>query len=125
MTSTLRVVVLEDNALDAELAERELTNGGLSIISLRVDDEDKYIEALNTFQPTLILSDSNLPRFDGFTALELAHRLLPEVPFIFVSGSADETHAIEAMQRGATDYVSKDRLELLVPAVTRAIRNGP
>jgi CheY-like chemotaxis protein len=117
--------VLEDNVLDAELAERELISGGLSITSLRVDDESAYIEALNTFRPTLILSDSNLPHFDGFTALELARRMVPDVPFIFVSGSADETHAIQAMQRGATDYVSKDRLELLVPAVTRAIRNGP
>jgi CheY-like chemotaxis protein len=117
--------VLEDNVLDAELAERELISGGLSITSLRVDDEGAYIEALNTFRPTLILSDSNLPHFDGFTALELARRMVPEVPFIFVSGSADETHAIQAMQRGAADYVSKDRLELLVPAVTRVIYNGP
>ena len=123
MTSALRIVMLEDNVLDAELAERQLICAGLSITSIRVVDEDTYVDALSTFKPTLILSDSNLPCFDGFAALELAHRMVPDVPFIFVSGSADEAHAVEAMQRGATDYVSKDRLELLVPAVTRAMRN--
>ena len=123
MTFALRIVVLEDNVLDAELAERELIGAGLSITSIRVDNEGTYVEALNTFKPTLILSDSNLPHFDGLAALELALRMVPDVPFIFVSGSVDEARAVEAMQRGATDYVSKDRLEMLVPAVTRAMRN--
>jgi sigma-B regulation protein RsbU (phosphoserine phosphatase) len=125
MTSTLRIVVLEDNVLDAELAERELISSGLSITLLRVDNEGAYVEALSTFKPTLILSDSNLPHFDGFAALELARRMVPDVPFIFVSGSVDEARAVEAVQRGASDYVLKDRLELLVPAVTRALRNDP
>jgi CheY-like chemotaxis protein len=124
MTSELRLLVLEDNELDAELAERALTKAGLSITSIRVDTEGSYVEALNTFKPTVVLSDFSLPHFDGLSALDLARRLAPDVPFIFVSGSIDEARAAEAMQRGATGYVLKDRLEMLAPVVTRAIQEA-
>jgi len=124
MTSELRVLVLEDSAVDAELAERELKRAGLSIVAIRVDTEGSFVEALSTFKPTVILSDFNLPTFDGLTALELARRIAPDVPFIFVSGSIEEARGLEAMQRGARGYVLKDRPEQLVPVVTQAVQEA-
>lgn len=124
MTLELRLLMLEDSVVDAELAEHELRSAGFSVTSLRVDSERSYVEALNTFKPTLVLSDFNLPQFDGLAALDLARRIVPDVPFVFVSGTIGEARALEAIRRGATDYVLKDELERLAPAVTRIIEEA-
>src|SRR5260370_41799351 len=70
----------------------------------------------------LILADYTLPSFDGLTALEIARKTRPDIPFIFVSGTLDEEVAIEALKIGATDYVFKTRLSRIVPSVKRALR---
>src|SRR6202034_4198418 len=72
----------------------------------------------------LILADYTLPSFDGLSALKLARRGWPQLPFIFVSGTLDEEVAIEALKIGATDYVFKTRLSRIVPSVKRALREA-
>lgn len=120
-----RVLLVEDVATEAELTIRELHKAGLPFIWRRVQTEVGLRRALREFQPTLILSDFTLPQFDGLRALDIAHQTAPDTPFIFVSGSIGEERAIDALQKGATDYVLKDNLTRLVPAVTRALRNSP
>src|SRR5262249_37474685 len=108
-----------------ELTIRELRKSGLPFIWRRVQTEVGLRRALREFQPTLILSDFTLPQFDGLRALDIAHQTAPDTPFIFVSGSIGEERAIDALQKGASDYVLKNNLSRLVPAVTRALRNSP
>ena len=87
-----------------------------------VVDERQFRAALELFRPHVILSDFTLPAFDGLAALDIARREAPDVPFIFLSGTIGEERAIEALQRGAVDYVLKTNPARLVPAVRRALR---
>jgi len=114
------VVLLEDDDLDAELLVERLAAEGLTFDVRRARDEASF-RALLRPGVSLVLSDFNLPTYDGVSALEAARTTLPDVPFLFVSGAIGEERAIDAMRRGATDYVLKDRLERLAPAVRRAL----
>src|SRR5690349_15376328 len=107
-SNTLRVLMLEDTIWDAELCEHELRAGGLPISVHRVDNREDFEAALERERPAIILSDFSMPRFDGMSALEIARVKAPDTPFIFVSGTIGEERAVEAMRRGATDYVLKD-----------------
>jgi PAS domain S-box-containing protein/diguanylate cyclase (GGDEF)-like protein len=118
----LRVLIVEDVAAEAELALRHLARGGLKCVSLRVDTEESFRQALQRFRPHIILSDFSLPGFDGLAALDIAAQELPNIPFIFLSGTIGEERAIEALRRGAVDYVLKTNPARLVPAVRRALR---
>jgi diguanylate cyclase (GGDEF)-like protein len=120
----IRVLMLEDIATDARLCERELRRGAFSPTCHMVDSREAFEQALDQFNPDVILSDLSLPRFSGMDALDLARMRAPDIPFIFVSGTIGEDRAVEAMRRGATDYVLKDRLQRLVPVVTRAIEEA-
>lgn len=124
LTSIIQITLLEDDPVDCELIEATLKNGGIESHVLQVSNRQNFLDSLSQNQPHLILSDYVLPRFDGLEALELAQSLCPQVPFILVSGVLGEEQAIEAMKRGATDYVLKQRLERLVPAVRRALRES-
>jgi diguanylate cyclase (GGDEF)-like protein len=117
----IRVLLVEDDTEDAELVLYNLRKQGIDCVSHRVETEPAMREALLTFQPDLILSDFSLPRFDGLSALEVARELAPDVPFIFVSGTIGEERAVEALRRGAVDYVLKTNLHRLGPTVTRAL----
>ena len=86
-----------------------------------METRHQVFDALEKGQFDLILSDFKLPGFDGMRALEIAHALKPETPFVFVSGTIGEEAAIESLRNGATDYVLKDHLARLVPAVRRAL----
>lgn len=119
--SLLRVLLLEDSLLDAELTLACLEEGGLQVEAVRVDTRPDFLRELSQCLD-LILADYSLPGFDGFSALELAQTSCPDVPFIFVTGALGEELAIDTLKRGATDYVLKDRLERLAPAVHRALR---
>jgi PAS domain S-box-containing protein len=121
MAEDIRILILEDRAIDAELVEEELREAGIGFSSLRVDTRDAFQEALTEFGPHLILADYQLPSFDGLEALDIAQGQSPEVPFIFVSGVLGEELAIEMLHAGATDYVLKQRLSRLGPAVRRAL----
>lgn len=121
MNAHLRILMLEDNPVDAELIERTLRKGELAFESLRVDTEAGFRDALSSFHPGLILADYHLPEFDGAKALTIAHAQEPDLPFIFVSGAMGEETAVEMMHLGADDYILKDRLPRLPMAIRRSI----
>jgi PAS domain S-box-containing protein len=117
----LRVLLLEDNPTDAELVLRELRRAKLTFTSRLVEGKREFSKALAEFQPQVILSDFKLPRFDGLAALEMTRLRAPDIPFIFVSGSIGEEKAIETLAQGAADYVLKDNMARLGPAVKQAL----
>jgi two-component system cell cycle sensor histidine kinase/response regulator CckA len=119
--SSLQILHLEDEANDAALIQRTLKAGGIACAITRVETREAFVAALERDELDLILSDYALPDFDGLAALGLAHARRPEVPFILVSGTLGEDLAIEAFKSGSTDYVLKERLTRLVPAVERAM----
>jgi signal transduction histidine kinase len=121
LPADLAILLLEDNVLDAELTCASLGLEGDCRIE-RVEDQQSFETALLQQHFDLILADYSLPSFDGITALDIAQRLRPDTPFIFVSGALGEELAIETLKRGATDYVLKHRLERLRPSVLRALR---
>lgn len=121
MSDGLRVLIVEEAATAAERVKRQLAQGDISCIYLHVASERDFRAALRDFAPQLILSDLVLPRFDGLAALELATRELPDVPFIFLSSTPGEEFAVEAMRRGAADYILKNNPARLVPAVAAAL----
>jgi diguanylate cyclase (GGDEF)-like protein len=116
------VISVEDNPTDALLVSRNLTKAGLDVDIHRVETEPDFVSALDNLKPDLIISDFSLPQFDGLRALEVAVERVPETPFIFVSGTIGEERAIDALRRGATDYVLKGNLSRLAAAVERAMR---
>jgi len=124
MRSELRIVFVEDSPWDAELEERELRKGGLQFESMRVWSLEDCARALKQFKPDLIISDYSLPEMDGLTVLKMAGEICPNVPFIFVSGTIGEERALESLKRGATNYVAKDRLTVLMTKVRRALKEA-
>ena len=120
----LNILLLEDVATDAELIRAELRREGLTFDARCVSTRDAFAEALETDAPDIILADYSLPTFDGLSALEMANERCPHVPVVFVSGAIGEERAIETLKQGATDYVLKDRLSRLGPAVKRALREA-
>jgi len=121
MEEKLRILLLEDVSTDAELAERELRNAKISFSTTRVATKEAYLAEL-TSKPDIILADYSLPGFSGGEALALAREKCADIPFVFVSGAIGEERAIESLKQGATDYVLKQRLSRLVPAVKRALQ---
>jgi CheY-like chemotaxis protein len=124
VTSPLRILLLEDNAHDAELIQELLEADHFVCEVTRVQTRDEFVTGLGNAGIDIILADYRLPSFDGLSALKLAFEARPDLPFIFVSGSLGEDVAIEAVKIGATDYVVKSRLSRLVPSVQRALRES-
>jgi serine phosphatase RsbU (regulator of sigma subunit) len=119
----VRILLLEDSDIDAELLIRELDKRGIFFVSHRVQTRAEFTRAIGEFQPELILADYKLPGFDGGQALSIARQCCPDVPVIIVSGAVGEETAVELLKDGATDFVLKDRLSgRLVPAIHRALR---
>lgn len=118
----LRLLLLEDSQLDAELELRMLTHGGFSCETTCVSTPDDFRQALAHQDLDIVLADYNLPGFDGLAALSMSRALRPEVPFILVSGVVGEEFAVESLKAGATDYVLKSRLQRLAPVVSRALQ---
>jgi PAS domain S-box-containing protein len=118
----LSILYIEDEPLDSELIRAILQREGLPAEIERVADMAAFQAALATGKSALILSDYTLPGMDALEALRWARQHRPEVPFIFVSGTLGEEAAIETLKLGATDYVLKQRLERLGPAVQRALQ---
>ncbi len=123
-TRALRILNLEDDPLDTELVHATLTEGGVACEILRVHARADFVAALESGDVDLVLADYSLPSFDGLSALKVAQEIRPEVPFVLVSGTLGEERAIEALKSGATDYVLKQRLGRLVPAVRRAVEEA-
>jgi len=122
MKSPLHILHLEDDPNDAALIQSTLEVGGITCTTTRVQDHDGFVAALKDGGIDLILSDFALPAFDGLSALRIARTALPGVPVILVSGALGEERAIDSLKSGATDYVLKQRLARLVPAVRRAMQ---
>jgi two-component system cell cycle sensor histidine kinase/response regulator CckA len=117
----LRILILEDVPMDAELMEYELAQASIPFLSRRVDSRDAFLHELDEFRPDLILSDYTLPRFDGMTALSLARERAPSIPFLIVTGSVNEETAVGCMKAGATDYLLKSNLARIGPAIEAAL----
>ncbi len=118
---SVRLLLLEDNQLDADLIQAALRRELPDAATTHVTDRDGFVTALAREAPDLVLSDYSLPQFDGFAALAIVRESQPQLPFIFVSGVLGEEIAIESLRRGATDYVLKQRLARLPAVVSRAI----
>jgi PAS domain S-box-containing protein len=116
----LRILHLEDDPSDAELVGSRLRAAGLTCDVVVASTRRAFEGALSDGHFDVILGDDSLPSFDGATALEIARARLPEVPFVFVSGSIGEEIAVERLKAGATDYVLKQNLSRLPGAVLRA-----
>lgn len=122
MNKTLRILILEDSAFDADLIEDELKQAGLDFISARVASKADFIKQMDEFLPDLILADYSLPGFSGKSALNIVVNQYPHIPFIFVSGALGEELAVELLKKGSTDYVLKNNLLRLAPSVNRALK---
>ncbi|URD53327.1 response regulator [Chroococcidiopsis sp. CCNUC1] len=121
---SLKFLILEDSILDAELITALLAESEIECESIQVKTRSEFQVALERGGFDLILSDYSLPGFDGISALVMARQLCPDVPFIFVTATMGEEVAIETLKGGATDYVLKQRLERLIPAVERSLREA-
>ena len=117
---TLRLLHLEDSELDHVLMLAQVRRGGLNVEARRVDSEAEFLRALE--QPwDVIVSDYNLPGFSGLVALDLLMASGHDIPFVLVSGEIGEDTAVEAMRNGASDYLLKNNLTRLVPALLHAV----
>lgn len=121
MAKILRILILEDCAADADLMEFELQEAKIPFITKRVDKEEDFVRALKEFSPDLILSDYDLPQYDGSLALYCAKALCSGTPFILVTGALDENRDQQIISEGAAGYVMKSQLEQLAPAVCRTL----
>ena len=119
-----KILLLEDSFEDAELLQRRISRSGSALKVKHVTTKAEYVESLNSFCPDIIVSDYKLPDIDGPSAIKLARAKNPNIPFITVSGFIDDSHAMETLDLGATDYVLKDRPERLGPAIQRALREA-
>src|ERR1700686_66707 len=124
MPRPLRVLHLEDSPRDAEMVRHKLDVEGVSCDILLASSKDSFEAALTREPFDLILSDYNLPGYDGVTALQQSQAIQPDVPVILISGTVGEEQAVKCLQIGATDYLLKDRLDRLAPAVQRALQEA-
>jgi two-component system cell cycle sensor histidine kinase/response regulator CckA len=117
----LRILILEDVPMDAELVAYELQRASIAFAARCVDSRDDFLRELDEFRPDLILSDYTLPAFDGMAALGLARERVPTIPFLIVTGSVNEETAVGCMKAGATDYLLKSNLARIGPAIEAAL----
>lgn len=117
----LRILHLENVLSDADLVERQLHHSGLPFIVQHAANRDEFTRALEEFRPDVILADYSFPQFDGLSAIQLARQKDPDLPIIVVTGILGDEAAVSMIRAGANDYILKDRLARLGPAVERAI----
>ena len=120
-STPLKILFVEDSPEDVALNLLALRELARPLQSECVTSEAGLREALQRFNPDIVLSDFSMPGFSGMDALRIVGDVAPDTPFLFVSGTIGEELAIEAMQRGAADYVLKDNLRRLRPAIERAL----
>ena len=116
----IRILHLEDNPTDAALIEAMLRRSRVDAAVTHVSGENAFRRELVS-EPDVILADLKLPTFDGMSALRIARDVVPDVPFIVVSGVIDDEVTEEALRNGATDYIQKDRAARLPQAIERAV----
>lgn len=121
LNHAIRLLHLEDDPRDVELLRLRLEAAGLSCDILWVSGKEAFESALDREEFDLVLSDYNLPDYDGMLALARVRQKRPELPVIMISGGLSEEEAVDCLKAGATDYVLKQRLQRLGPAVRRAL----
>jgi len=124
MQNTLRMLNIEDDAFFTELLAGQLRRAGFDLRFKRVETPEEMSEALEAAPWDVILSDHDLPRFDGFSALSLLKSKGFDIPFFLVSGALKEELAVEAMRLGAQDYFVKGNLKRLVPSIERELQQA-
>jgi PAS domain S-box-containing protein len=124
MKDFTKILFVEDVRTDAELIWRELEKHGIVFNKLLVDNKKDFMAGLKSFAPDLIVSDYSLPQFNGMQALILRNEYTPLIPFIIVTGSINETVAVECMKAGADDYILKDNLSRLGLSVVNAMNKA-
>jgi PAS domain S-box-containing protein len=124
MSKTLRVLVVEDSESDAALVVRLLRSADYDVINERVETAEQMRTALGRHDWDVIICDIRLPRFDAPAALALLRETGKDVPFLVVSGKIGEDAAVAMMRAGAHDYLVKENLKRLVPAVEREVREA-
>jgi two-component system cell cycle sensor histidine kinase/response regulator CckA len=122
MKLPLRILHLEDDPNDVALVQSALEADGISCTATCVQNRADFVAALEHGGIDLVLSDFALPAFNGFSAIAIVRARWPDLPVILVSGSLGEELAVDSLKNGATDYVLKDRLFRLAPAVRRAMQ---
>lgn len=120
----IKILIIDDNLLDAELELRELRRAGMEVEGRIAADEPQLHAALGSFAADVILCDSSFPNFDGAMAQRIAKSVAAETPLIVVSGTITEDRAVLALQNGALDYVLKSNLIRLPSAVQRAVHEA-
>ncbi len=124
MVKPVQLLIVEDSEDDALLLVRELRRGGYEPHYRRVDSADELANALNAGGWDLVITDHNMPGFSSDAALRMVKRHNADIPVIIVSGSIGEEFAVAAMKAGAHDYLMKDNLKRLVPAIDRELRDA-
>jgi PAS domain S-box-containing protein len=120
----IRILLLEDCESDRELIRATLSAGGFNCQFAPVSTRHEFEEAVRNQEFDVILSDYSLPGYSGADALAFAKQRSPNTPFIFVSGTIGDQQAVDTLKNGATDYVLKERMERLVPAIDRALKEA-
>lgn len=120
-SNPLRVLILEDVPADAELMKVELSKTEIEFVSKWVAKKEDFERELEDFSPDIVLSDYTMPQFNGMEALEFVKSRYSTIPLIIVTGSLNEETAVECMRAGAADYVLKESLKRLAPAVEGAL----
>jgi DNA-binding NtrC family response regulator len=121
MPQTIKILIVGENASDAELLVRELYRAGFDPHWLRVETEEDYVNSLNA-DLDLVLADCDMPQFGSLRALELLKQRGLKIPFVIVSGVTGVETAVKTMEQGATDYLLKERIARLGPVVHRALK---
>ena len=124
MSTSIRLLLAEDSEDDAALILRELTRAGYELTHSRVDNAADLTRTLERETWDVMISDYNMPGFGGLEALQIARGASRDLPFIFVSGSIGEDTAVSAMRAGAQDYVMKNNLPRLAPAIARELQEA-
>ncbi len=122
MNSVVKILCIEDDELDYTLIVNELERSSLSLLCQRLETQEELARYMVEDRPQLVISDNDLPGFNGLDAQKLVQRYDKELPFILVSGTIDEVSAVQAMRSGAKDYILKDNMSRLLPAVEREIQ---
>jgi DNA-binding NtrC family response regulator len=122
VSNNIKILILEDTQSDADLLLWELKKSGFIFTHEIVQTQEKFENALKHFQPDLILSDFNLPSFDGLSAFYIKQKTMPDIPFIIVSGAIGEEKAVEFIKIGITDCTQKDKIFTLGQKITRALK---
>lgn len=120
----LRVLIVEDSKIEAKFTANQLKKNGYIVVHDRVETEEEMVKALEEHKWDIIISDYQMPDFDGMKALEVFQRYDLDIPFVLVSGKIGEETAVDLMKKGANDYIMKGNTARLVPAIKSHLKEA-